>query len=168
MAVGSERRSIRVQTYFDQRLYGSFVVGVGFQLFFSSPTTLLKYLSFAAGAPAALDADLLNPTSTSSGIFGADVIALKLNVDFGDAGLLPDPSGVNFGNLRLCGLAVTGLNNMTVRQFEALGETMLGGGTTAFSIVDVDAVMESVDLSFSLGAATSFAQANLVNAPACP
>ena len=36
-----------------------------------------------------LTSDLLDPTSSSAGEFGGSVVALRINVDFSDAGLLP-------------------------------------------------------------------------------
>ena len=41
----------------------------------------------AGGTPAALTADLLNPATSSSGVFGGQVLALRLNVDFSAAGV---------------------------------------------------------------------------------
>ena len=41
------------------------------------------------------------PTSSPSGSFGGDVLVLRLNVDFSDAGFLHGTSKIPFGNLVL-------------------------------------------------------------------
>lgn len=145
---------------------GTLQIGAGFSIFFDGPTALINYLP-ASGVAGPLDADLVDPTSTAAGVFGGDVTALTLNVNFGDAGLLPDSSGVNFGNLSMCGFTIAGLNGTTVRQFLSISQTLLGGGTAAFAIADIDPIMQQVNAAFTTGAATSFAQDHLVNG-ACP
>src|SRR5262249_9577585 len=59
--------------------------GAGHSMRFTSGVAVQNYLP-GSGSTAALSADLVNPTNSSSGIFGAQVLALQLNVDFGDAG----------------------------------------------------------------------------------
>ena len=54
-------------------------------LYFDNGGAVETYLP-AAGAPATLDASQADPTSTSSGVFGGDLTALSLNVDFDAAG----------------------------------------------------------------------------------
>ncbi len=54
----------------------------------------------ASGPPGALNADLLNPVSSSSGEFGGEVVALRINVDFSAAGITQGPGGP-FGALTL-------------------------------------------------------------------
>ena len=48
-----------------------------------------------------LDSDVADPTSTSSGGFGGEVLALRLNVDFEAAGLIGGTGG-KFADLKLC------------------------------------------------------------------
>ncbi|AMV40886.1 hypothetical protein VT85_25860 (plasmid) [Planctomyces sp. SH-PL62] len=70
---------------------GSVEVGVGgpggFSAIFTSGPAVLDYLP-ASGGPDPLNQDLLDPTSTSSGVLGGQVLALRLNVDFNKAGYL--------------------------------------------------------------------------------
>ena len=63
------------------------VGAAGFSMVFFDAFSVLSYLP-AVGPAAALNADLVNPTSSSSGEFGGNVLALRLNVDFSDANLL--------------------------------------------------------------------------------
>lgn len=92
------------------------------------------------GTPAALDADVVNPTSTSSKSLGSNVLALKLNVDFNAAGHLGNND--DFGSLKLCNFAkgnviggwiltddqATALNGKTISQILEDANTALGGG----------------------------------------
>jgi hypothetical protein len=58
----------------------------GFSMKFSSAPAIQAYLP-ASRQPKALTADLVNPTSSASGNFGAQVLALQLNVDFSAASI---------------------------------------------------------------------------------
>jgi hypothetical protein len=134
----------------------------GFSMIFTDVPAILAYLP-QTGAPAALTADLLDPTSSSSGAFGAEVLALKVNVDFGDAGLM---GSFTFGNLTICGVS-DAVNGQSVRQFEATANTLLGGGTASLSIADASTLANELNGSFFNGTPSSFAQQHLVNG-ACP
>jgi hypothetical protein len=139
----------------------------GFSMRFSDPSFVLAYLP-ASGTAAALDADVLNPTTTSSGVFGGDVLALQFNIDFSDSGFLAGSAGVAFGNLTVCGLTATpGLNGLTVRQVRDQANLALGGGTASYDIPTLDPIVFNLDAAFNGGAASLFAQAHLVNG-ACP
>lgn len=147
-------------------LGGVFVVGSpqGYSMIFTSPDTLLAFLpQFGVAAP--LNDNLLDPTVSSSGVFGGDVVALKLNVDFSDAGAMEGSSMLPFGNLTLCnfGPLVSPLNGMAVRQILATANTALGGGNTLLSIADLDPLTSSLSYAFSNGDPDGFAQQHLVN-----
>jgi hypothetical protein len=146
-----------------QAVYGGgLTVGIGFTIIFDSPNAVIAYLP-SAGIAGPLTGDYIDPTSTSSGLYGGDVTALALNVDFSAHGLLPGASTVHFGELILKGFAGTlaGLNGMSVKNFLALNETALGGGATFISIADLDPVLAQVNASFTTGFVTNFAQAHL-------
>jgi hypothetical protein len=88
-----------------------------------------EYSHAFPGTSGPLTSELIDPTSASSGVFGGNVAALRLDVDFSDAGLLIGASDLRFCDLTLCGFtSPTVINGMTVRQFEAATETLLGGG----------------------------------------
>jgi hypothetical protein len=153
-----------------QSTLGVFEIGIpgagGFSVRFSSESHLQDYLP-ASGAPAALDSDMLDPLSTSAGVFGGEVSGLKLNVDFSDAGVLHGTAAVKLGDLTLCNMALAGLNNTTVRDFLAMANTALGGGATPYAITDLDPIANQLNGAFGAGAASTFAQQSLVNG-ACP
>lgn len=59
----------------------------GFSMIFTNRDDLLSYLP-RLGAMGPLNADRVNPTSTASGEFGDELMALRINIDFSDASLL--------------------------------------------------------------------------------
>ncbi len=139
----------------------------GFSMLWDNPTDLIAFFP-ETGATGILTSDLLDPTSSASGDFGGNVAALRLNVDFGDAGLVGGASGLHLGDLTLCGFtSVPAFNGMTVRQFEAAAETELGGGAQIDAVLDLDITVASLNAAFASGMASVFAQQHLVNG-ACP
>jgi len=148
---------------------GNLVVGdhENFVLVFSESTNVSDYLP-SSGPAAALDSTLINPFTTSSGIFGGDVVTLKLDVDFSDAGLLPGTSGLKFGDLTLCNFSdPSDINGVSVWNFLGVIEKALGGDPTTDSIKSLQAVADPLGAAFTGGFATTFAQEHLVNGP-CP
>ncbi len=111
---------------------GQVVVGGASPLYsitFQGALAIQNYLP-AGGKPKALTADYLNPTSTSSGVFGGQVLALELNADF--SGLTDPISGAiivpgGFGDLVLSNTG-TSLDGQTVSYILALANLALGGG----------------------------------------
>lgn len=133
----------------------------GFSMQFSGPASAIDYLP-ATGSPGALTADQINPLSSSSGIFGGDVLALKLNVDFAEAGVTAGTSATHFGDLLLCGFStLPALNGMTVGGFLAAANTALGGGSALYPISTLDSVANALNLAFVGGTASVFAQDHL-------
>jgi hypothetical protein len=151
--------------------FSSVEVGIsgvtGFSIIFTSGAASVNYLP-QGGTPGALTADLLDPTSTAAGAFGGAVVAMRLDVDFSDAGLLPNTSGQRFGDLRLCNLPQTSLNGMTVRAFMTVLNTALGSGSTGgYTYDELYAVAENASGAFTGGFVYPFAQTHLFNG-ACP
>jgi hypothetical protein len=141
----------------------------GFSMLFTAAPSLLVYLP-TGGAPAALTQDLTDPGSTPAGVFGGLVVALKLNIDFADAGLTLGTSGIPFGDLTICSFSdpLPNLNGLTVRQYLASVNTALGGGLAIYAIdPHLTNVTSDVDLSFQGGSPSQFAQDHIVSG-ACP
>jgi len=134
----------------------------GFGMIFSDAQSVLAYQP-SIGPYAPLNGSVLNPIQTSSGAFGGDVLALRFNVDFSDAGLLPGTSGLRFGDLVLTDFSTfPQLNGLTVRQFLGDMNTLLGGGSSIVSISDLGTLVNDVNSSFSFGSSVSqFAQDHL-------
>jgi len=134
----------------------------GFTMSFTDADSVRAYLP-SIGAFAPLNGSSLNPTSTGSGGFGGEVLGLELNVDFSDAGLLPASSGLRFGDLILEDFSSQPtFNGLTVRQFLGDVNTLLGGGSTVFTIADLGTTVQDLNASFSGGTPLAFAQEHLV------
>jgi hypothetical protein len=156
---------------FDTLYPGGVVVGIpgtaGFTMEFGDSLAVLAYLP-ASGAAGPLTADLIDPMSSSSGVFGGDVLALQLDVNFSDAGLLGGTSGLRFGDLYVCELTTTtALNGLTVRQILAIANTVLGGGTGPYTADELDPVVFALTQAFVGGDPSTFAEQNLFSG-GCP
>ena len=156
---------------FDAMYPGGLEVGVsggsGFSMIFTSGDAVLFYAP-GTGTPGPLTADLVDPSSTSSGMFGGQVLALQINIDFSDAGLLN--GRYQYGTLHLCGLTLTPLyNGLTIRMFlDAMNAALsLSSGIPPYTYDELSALVDDVTKAFEGGAASSFAQ-NHVFASQCP
>jgi hypothetical protein len=95
-----------------------------FNMTFTSAPAVGDYLP-AGGASAALNASLTDPGTSSSGVFGGQVLALEVNVDFSAATI----TSAGFGNVTLCHTG-TSLDGQTVSSILGTMNTALGGGAT--------------------------------------
>src|SRR5215204_6327446 len=123
-------------------------------MIFTSAPAVFDYLP-GTGTPGPLNADLVDPSSTSSGVFGGQVLALQLDVDLGDAGVLTGTSALRFGDLRICGLIATpSYVGFPVRMFLSDMNTLLGGGSVAAgpnSFDELAAVTQDLSAAFEGG-----------------
>ena len=134
----------------------------GFSLVWTNVADLLHFLP-AVGTSGALNSDLLDPSASAAGAFGGNVTALRINIDFSDAGLLQGTLGINFGDLTLSNFTTLPLlNGLTVRQFQSVVNTLLGGGSSIYTIADLDLTIDNLNSSFGGGALTIFAQDHLL------
>jgi hypothetical protein len=143
-----------------------FVIGSttpGYSILFTNEANLDDFLP-ASGAPGPLDADLLNPTTSSAGVFGGEVAALQLNLDLSNAGLIPNSSGLLLGDLVLTGFSgsESSLNGLTVSQFFPLSQAALGGQATSIGFPDIEDLTANINDAFDEGQPDSFAQDHLV------
>ncbi|MDD1654638.1 MAG: hypothetical protein LUO91_02890 [Methanomicrobiales archaeon] len=152
----------------------------GFSMTFIGPGSIQKpppnYLP-AGGTAGPLDNDYVfdgvdpDPTSTGSGVFGGQVLALQLNVDFASAG----KTGGDLGPLVLTGLTDEGgyhlsyFNGMTVSQVLALANQVLGGATppAGITVGDLNQIADLLNNGFDNGIPTGWVQLHVV-APCVP
>ena len=156
---------------FDALYGGPVEIGIplnnGWSVFFTSALAILRYQP-SSGPPGRLTADLVDPTSTSAGLWGGYLLALQLDVDFTDANIINGTSPLQFGNLYVCGLTTMPLfNNMTIRQILAAMNTAIGGGAAEYSYEDLAALTSDLTTAFEGGAPTLFAQDHIFASP-CP
>lgn len=138
---------------------GSQAVGE-FPMRFTSSSAIDAYLP-AAGVSGALNANLLNPITTSSGVFGGQVLALRLNVDFNEAHLISGTQGSISGLI----LTHTGtsLDGQTITQVLAQMNTALGGGAlpSGFTYALLNTLAANLDLAFDRCLPSDWAQTHL-------
>lgn len=149
---------------------GVLVVGIlgsaGYSLAFQSAAGIQASLP-TVGAPGPLTADVVDPTTTASGSFGGDVVALKLNIDYSDAGYLVGTSGFLYGDLLLCDTALTSLDGSNLRTFLDVANTALGAGAAAYTVGELSPVLQQINAAFNEGSPSLFAQDHLFTG-ACP
>jgi uncharacterized repeat protein (TIGR01451 family) len=129
-------------------------------MYFDSPDAVQAYLP-TSGSPGALTGAVVDPTTTSAGVFGGDMVALHLDVDFGDAGFLDNTSGLNLGDLTVCDLpsvpttgepaALPELNGLSVRQVLAIADAALSGGPAIYTPAQLDPLIVGLTVSFEYG-----------------
>jgi PEP-CTERM motif len=150
--------------------FGIATVGLpssGFSMSFDASSKILSYIP-SAGPPAVLNQNYADPTTTSSGTFGGDVLVLQLDVDFNNAGFLRGTSGVPFGNLVLQNFTtLSALNSLTVSEFLVDANTCLGGGSCIYSVATMDTITADLGAAFGgggglpAGTPSAFADTNL-------
>ncbi len=139
------------------------IIGAGgSSMAFTNAGALLTYLP-AIGTPGPLTGDLVDPHTSPSGAFGGEVVTLKLNVDFSDAGHTLGALGIAFGNLVIHDYAgIAQVNGLTLRQFLGDVNLLLGGGAIGYSLGDAYLLVVQINVSFGEGQPTQWAQEHLM------
>jgi hypothetical protein len=158
---------VLLASYFDAVYFnagGVLRVGGGYTMSFTSALAIFTYQP-AVGTPGSLNADLSDPTSSASGQFGGEVVGLKLNIDFSDAGHTLGTTGLRFGDLTLCGFtgAQATLNGTAVRSFLATANIALGGGGASLPITELNDLAVQLNASFGGGLVSPFGQDHVVS-----
>jgi hypothetical protein len=139
----------------------------GYSMSFTDEDYVLGFLP-AVGSSGPLSGDVVNPSVSPSGTFGGEVLALRINIDFSDAGITLGNRGVPFGDLTLCDIpGLPLLHGVTVRQFSSEVNNLLGGGSGNHTIAQLFPIAAELNGSFSAGAVSSFAEDHIVIG-ACP
>jgi hypothetical protein len=114
----------------------------GYSMKFTTAAAVQAYLPDGSTADV-LTEDLVNPESTSAGVFGAQVLTLKINVAESGA---TNGTPAGFGSLYYCKAGDT-LSGSTVAQILAAMETALGGGAVPAgqSITSLNALADDLN-----------------------
>lgn len=150
---------------FDTVYPNTMIVGIptGYFLQFTVADSLLSYLP-ASGTAGILNANLVDSFQSSAGIFGGQVVSLRLNIDFNDAGITQHPSDITFGDLILTNNIddLTSLNGLTVRQVYNFESTALGGGATGYNYSELSTLAGNLNAAFEGGFVSAFAETHLL------
>ncbi|PYV50314.1 MAG: hypothetical protein DMG98_28075 [Acidobacteria bacterium] len=121
---------------------------------FTTAAAVGAYLP-AGGPPDSLDVDLVNPSSSNSSVFGGQVLALQINVDFSAQNITGNGP---IGALVLCNVGVT------ANQVLADANTVLGGGALpsyVTSISDLNDLADNLNNAFDNWMDTGWQEVNL-------
>ncbi|MCX6600362.1 MAG: hypothetical protein NT025_02220, partial [bacterium] len=145
-------------SFFTKVFPGGLTVGGTFTIHFTDSAAVRDFENNPSGngTPRVLTSSLINPALSPAGVFGKQVVALALNIGFGDSGVLTTPPFTNIRGLHLTRGPFVG---WTVDSIFALANTVLGGDTTALptgqSVSDLNDWVDSLNTSFEGGAAGS-------------
>ena len=124
-------------------------IGSTHTLNFTSAAAIRAFLP-QGKSPAALKASAINPTQKIT-VFAGQTLALKLNVDFSAAALMPG-NGLNLGGLKVVSGKLAG---WSVTQVLALCNQVLGGNVAALpagvSISDLNDVADRINNNYTDG-----------------
>ena len=109
--------------YFNTVFPSGLVVGSNYTLTLTNAAAVMNFLP-QGGTTGAFNMNYVDPISTSAGVLGGQIVALKLNVMFNAAGYL-GTNPVLLGDLVIKTGPFTG---WTVNQFLAFAEQAIGGG----------------------------------------
>lgn len=139
-----------LQAHFSEVYPSGATVGIvdpGYSMRFTSSAAIESYLP-AVGTAGILNANLVNPLTSSSGIFGGQVLAYQLNIDFNHANLIQGTSG------DIAGLVLkntgTSLDGKTLAEILIIINTALGGGEmpSGYTASTLNALTANLVLSF--------------------
>jgi hypothetical protein len=135
--------------------------GTPFWMKFTTASAVDDYLP-AGGTPGQLTSNLIDPTSTSAGVFGGQVLALKLNVDLNDAGIIDGTQG-SISSLVLTGTGGS-LDGQTVAAILAAAEQALGGGSlpSGYTISTLNSLIDLLNKAFDECAPSEWVQTHLI------
>jgi hypothetical protein len=135
-----------LSTNFTKVYYGGYVtIGGTYKLTFTSASAIMNFLP-QGGTAGKLTSNATNPAISSAGVLAGQVLALQLNVDFSNKGVLP----AGLANLKVAYGPAAGL---TVAQVLSSANAILGGdalpsGFTYSGVVDI---LDSINKAFDSG-----------------
>lgn len=131
-------------------------------MIFDNAGSISQFLP-ASGTPGALDSSLLDPESSSAGVFGGEVLALQLDVDFSQAGIILGSSGIPFGDLVIEDYApLPSVNGLTVSELLTDANMALADALSPFTVDQLQDLVASLTVSFDGGTPAPVAQDILV------
>lgn len=123
---------------------GCVMIGGNYKLKFYGASAIRDFLP-QGGRPGMLRCSLVNPTTSPAGVFAGQVLALRLNVDFSNAGV----TAPGLGSLRLRSGPLAG---RTIAQVLAIAEQVLGGNASALppgmSISQLNDIVDGINNSY--------------------
>ena len=148
-------------------LYTELDVGLpGHEIQLSDAISVIQYMPDTGPFLEPLQSVYFDPQSTEAGDFGADVVALRIDVDLADHGATGATSTTPFGDLLFCD-ATSPLDRQSVRQILDTANTLLGVGMTSVTEAQIAPVVSNLTAAFDAGAVSVFAQQHVFSG-SCP
>ncbi|MBV8756575.1 MAG: hypothetical protein JO257_04855 [Deltaproteobacteria bacterium] len=148
-------------------IYTELDVGLpGHEIQLSDAISVIQYMPDTGAFIEPLQGVYLDPQTTEAGDFGADVVALRIDVDFADKGVTGATSSTRFGDLLYCD-TTSPLNGQSVRAILATANTLLGNGAVSVTFDQIAPVVANLTAAFDAGSVSVFAQQH-VFAGSCP
>lgn len=148
-------------------VYTELDVGLpGHEIQLSDAISVIQYMPDTGPFLEPLQAVYFDPQTTEAGDFGADVVALRIDVDLADHALTGAAASTPLGDLLYCD-ASSPLHGQSVREILATANTLLGAGTAAVTVDQIAPVVSNLTAAFDAGAVSVFAQQH-VFAGSCP
>ena len=119
--------------YFNSVFPGGLIIGSNYKLTLTSATAVKNFLP-EGGTAGAFNQNYTNPTSTSAGVLGGQIVALSMNVYYSAAGYL-GTNPLPLGSLVFVSGPFAG---KTVYQFLAIANQAIGGVNTGYSFSDIN------------------------------
>ena len=138
-------------------------IGSTYTAKFTSAAAIKNFLP-AGGAAKALTQNYTDAASTGAGVFGGQVVALALSVYFDSAGVF----GNHYPKLADLVVASGTAAGKTVGQILSYCNAVIGGGTSPFSISDLNTIATGINENFDNGTAnTNFLSCPVASNPSC-
>lgn len=131
---------------------------------FTASTAIESYLP-AGGTAGVLNSNLLDPLTSSAGVFGGQVLAHQLNIDFNRAHLINGTLG-DISNLYLKNTG-TSLDGKTLAEILIIVNTALGGGEmpSGYTASTLNVLTANLVLSFDNCIPSTWAMTHLSQSP---
>lgn len=130
--------------YFSTVFPGGLIVGSNYKLTLTSATAVKNFLP-QGGTAGAFNQNYTNPTSTSAGVLGGQVVALTMNVYYSAAGFL-GTNPLPLGSL----IFVSGpFAGKTVYEFLAIAHQAIGGINTGYSFSQINDAATAINENFN-------------------
>jgi hypothetical protein len=130
--------------YFNSVFPGGLIVGSTYKLTLTSALAVKNFLP-QGGSPNKFTNNYTNPTSTSAGVLGGQIIALSMNVYYNSAGYL-GTNPVPLGSLIIVSGPFAG---KTVNEFLVIANQTIGGINTGYSFSDINSAATSINENFN-------------------
>jgi choice-of-anchor A domain-containing protein/uncharacterized repeat protein (TIGR01451 family) len=133
--------------YFDLVFPSDLVAGGNYTLTLTTAATLMNFLP-QGGTANPFNQNYIDPTSTSAGILGGQLVAAMMNYHFDLAGYIGSNNEYTLGQLVITSGPFMG---KTVQELLEIANIAIGGGVSAFSYSEINTALTNLNENFDNG-----------------